>query len=243
MTLQWLGQEPLNLIAGHYYRARFLMPVSTCPITDTVLGQVKTMLNGLGSKTASDWESWGWSAQWKSRAVVSGWAVQKTVDSSFDGFPPSPWPGNMREVPPALNPKGLCPVWAWAKAKQDVTIPPAAIRGVLAPIGLLNLWEASSGQVIYDATATGVQVNPGMSLLPGGGGAQVSPGMSLLPGGGQAPLPSNLLPGGGQVSPGLPQPGGGQTQPVVTEKKTSPVVYVVAGALAIGAIYLVTRVA
>lgn len=236
MTLQWLGQEQVHLLAGHYYRARFLLP-APCPIPNTRLTQIKTLLNHLGSRTQSDWESWT-----VSKTTGPGWTVLKIPDPSyFDEFPPSPWPGNMREVPPALNPNGMCPVWTWAKAEQDVTVPIDDVRGVLGPLGgiLLNFWDESSGQRIYDVPEV-TSFAPSMSLLPGGSGVQVSPSTSLLPGGqvspGLPPLPSNILPSGtpgGQTPPG---------QPVVTEKKTSPVIYVVAGALAIGALYLVTRV-
>lgn len=239
MTLQWLAQGQVTLYAGHYYRARFLIPKrapgdtsdTPCPITNTRLYQIKTLLSdGLGN-----WD----------------WTVLKIPDPSyFDKFPPAPWPGNMREVPPALNPNGLCPVWVWAKGKQKVTVPLETIRGVLSPLGgvLLNFWNQSSGLRIYDVPVTSLapgipptpsgQLFPGMNLLPGSPGTPPAPTPSPTP----SPTPTTspgippiLIPGGGPVSPPpIFTPGG--TPPASEEKKTSPAVYVVVGALAIGAI-------
>jgi hypothetical protein len=253
MTLQWLGQSQVTLYAQHYYRARFLLPLrapgdtvdTPCPISNTRLFQIKTMLGQL---------------------VPGDWTVLKVpAPDYFDKFPPAPWPANMREVPPALNPNGLCPVWAWVRAGKKVTVPLESIRGVLSPLGgiLLNFWNQSNGVRIYDASVT--SLSPGQ-ILPGGGGVQIGPGMSLLPGGGGSPAPGQPTPSPGQPTPPLPPTPGQVTpgaiipgaaspgQPLpspttsptpssptgVEEKKTSPVVYVVVGALAIGAIALLT---
>lgn len=243
MTLQWLGQGQAVLRAGHYYRARFLLP-APCPIPNTRLTQIKTLLNRLGSRTVSDWESWT-----VSKTVGPGWTVLKIPDPSyFNEFPPSPWPGNMREVPPTLNPNGMCPVWTWAKPKQDVTVAIDAVRGVLGTLDgvLLNFWDESSGQRIYDAPVTSFapgQLSPGYALAPGGGGSPPAPSPTPTPTPTPSPTPSPpttppFFPPLFPVQPTTPTPGAPSPLPPTgtPEKKTSPAVYVVVGALAIGAI-------
>lgn len=245
MTLQWLGQM-MQLQAGHAYQARWLVRGSSyafpCPLSDAKVDQVETILTALGGAMPGG-GGYGVPSIWEPIAVMKLPNVQV-----FDGLK---WPAGRREVPPSQGQAGLCPIWTQSVPTSPVNIPLATIQDALGPVGglLLDLWDNNTGQVLYERPASQPFVPGQPAPLPGGGG------------GGQGPLPSNLLPGG-QTSPGLPPlfpvvPGGGQTSPgqppsggggqtpppsppLTAEKKVSPLVWVLGGAVLIGAVYLIT---
>jgi len=209
MKLQFLGQQTLGLVSGHAYQARWLVPGTAgdfpCPISDAKVNQVKDILGTLGSMVTPQFAT----SNWEIPAVLK--LPNQTV---FDQLR---WPADRREVPPP-TPQGTCPIWTQSVTTNDFNLPLAAVQNALAPLGgiLLNFWDNTTGQRIYD--------RPAAQFVPGGG--QVSPG--------QPPI----VPG----TPPVVQPPPPQTQPPATEeKKVSPLVWLLGGAVLIGAVVLVTR--
>jgi len=216
VKLQFLGQT-FGLVSGHVYRGRFLVPGSAgdfpCPISDARLDQVKSALDALGSVVNPNYATSNWEP----------WAVMKLPNIQvFNTLGPNPWPADRREVPPNMNPGGrLCPVWGQSTTISDFNLPLDAVKNVLAPLGgvLLNFWDETSGQRLYDAPVT--------SLAPPITPGQVSPG-----------VPPLIPPGGGPVSPPLPPPPTPIPQP--TEKKENTMAWVLGGLVLIGAVALIS---
>lgn len=218
MTLQWLGQgQILGLASGHTYRARWLVPGQggdfPCPITDTKLNQIKSTLETLGSVVSPNYSTSNWEP----------WAILKLPNPQvFNTLVPGPWPADRREVPGNLNPGNLCPVWGQSTTTSDFNVPLDMITAALQPLGgvLMNFWDETSGQRLYDAPASFVPSPPG----------QTPPFVPPLP-----PIQPSFPPTQTPTVPLPPPP-----TPRTEKKKVSPLVWVLGGAVLIGSVWLVT---
>jgi hypothetical protein len=207
MTLQWLGQQTMQLQGGHIYRGRWLVPPRPgdfpCPAPAATIDTIQSMLKSLGG------------GQWEDPVVSQ---------NVFDLLRPyGEWPADRRIPGPELNPNRACVVWTQSVPVGTVNLPVDVLQGALNAIGgqLLNFWDQTSGQRLVDTPAVPTQV-PIPSTPP------------FVP----PPIINIIPPGGGTVSPGQP--------PIINvvpkeEKKMSPIVWVLGGAVLIGAVYLVTQ--
>jgi hypothetical protein len=205
MTLQWLGQQTMQLQDGHIYRGRWLVPPRPgdfpCPAPSETIDAMAVMLKALGG------------GQWEDPVVSQNMNVFDLLRQYGE------WPADRRIPGPELNPNRACVVWTQAVPIGTVNLPIDDLRNLLNwPIGgqLLNFWDETSGQRLVDTQAANyVPITPPPTQSPG-----------------QPPIINIIPPGGGTVSPG---------QPPKEEKKMSPIMWVLGGAVLIGAIYFVTQ--
>jgi hypothetical protein len=178
MTLKWLSQgQILGLAQGHVYQARWLVRGQggdfPCPATDATINQAQTILSTLGTVVSPNY-----STNWELPAVFKLPNAQV-----FDQFN---WPADRREVPPVLMPQGatnLCPIWTQSVPTLPMNIPLETIQNALAPLGgiLLNLWDNTTGQRIYDRPAVNLVPGQPPVIIPGQPPPPVVPGNPPLP--------------------------------------------------------------
>lgn len=228
MTLQWLGQVSFALEAGQMYRGRWLLPCAPgcdnqppfptgpCPLDNAELDAVRAAI--LGS-LPSVW-----------RDVV---VLQDSLPRGPRSTLPTDWPTDRMGMPAAQNPNQMCVVFTEAVAAQSASLPSNVLLDMLRPAGglLVNFWNQSNGQRLVD--------DPNYNC---GGGMFWNPITKQCQAEAAPPtLPPPHIPGG-QAPPGppLPPPPGPVTPtPGTAEKKTSPLVWVLGGAVLIGAVWLI----
>jgi hypothetical protein len=121
------------------------------------------------------------------------------------------WPADRRTV--ASRQSNQCVIFTQMTPITDVQVPLDLLKNALLPGSLVSFWDQTSGQRLVDPPTFGSPPPPTQSP-------------------GQPPIINIIPPGGGTVSPG---------QPPKEEKKMSPFVWVLGGAVLIGAVYLVTQ--
>jgi hypothetical protein len=216
MTFQWLGQgQVMQLQAGHIYRGRWLIPPRPgdfpCPAPAATIDTIQSMLKGLGG------------GQWQDPIVSQNTNVFDLLSQY------GPWPADRRIPGPELNPNRACVVWTQQVPTAPVNLETNDIRGALNFIGgqLLDFWDETSDQRLIQTGANYMSVNPSTPPI----GPSTPP---FVP----PPIINIIPPGGGTVSPGQP--------PIINvvpkeKKKMSPIMWVLGGAVLIGAIYFVTQ--